>query len=146
MAVLQGFSLLLEGLNRVTPSPLFSLFWLLISSFVALIVLLTIVLLILTLFPRGCFPVSHLSGADEIILFTLGHSRSFKHLMAFLKNYELSSGQKINFSKSSFFNPKCCLPQRIGIIQNVTGFRKQNFPFTYLGCPIYSGKKTISLF
>lgn len=40
---------------------------------------------------------------------TLGHSRSLKCLMTFLKEYEAISGQRINFSKSSFLTSSIVL-------------------------------------
>ncbi|KAH9687878.1 hypothetical protein KPL70_014934 [Citrus sinensis] len=47
--------------------------------------------------------------------------------MNFLHHYETVSGQLINQSKSNFYT----------IVQSITGFQPRQFPFTYLGCPVY---------
>lgn len=35
---------------------------------------------------------------------------------------------------------------RVNAIDRITGFSHKDFPFTYLGCPIYFGLKKISYF
>lgn len=97
-------------------------------------------------FPRGCLAISHLSSVDDIILFTFGFSKNLQNLMQFLRDYEHFSGQLINVSKSSFYIPKYCPTHRLHNIHRIIGFQKNDFPFTYLGCPICSSWKRISFF
>lgn len=37
-------------------------------------------------------------------------------------------------------------PHRINRMRRMTGYMDKKFPFNYLGCPIYSGKKNLSYF
>ncbi|KAL0400006.1 UNVERIFIED_CONTAM: hypothetical protein Sradi_2343900 [Sesamum radiatum] len=53
------------------------------------------------LYQSNCrIPVTHLSFADDIIIFTNSEEESLMHLTSFLEHYETISGQKINHSKS----------------------------------------------
>ncbi|KAL0427612.1 UNVERIFIED_CONTAM: hypothetical protein Slati_2936000 [Sesamum latifolium] len=51
---------------------------------------------------KGSMGVSHLSYAEDIILFTNAKVRSLETVMDFLKEYEATSGQLINVEKSAF--------------------------------------------
>lgn len=63
-----------------------------------------------------------------------------------IKIYEKALGQKVNREKSFFLtNPKAGA-HRINRIRDCTGFMDKEFSFTYLGCPIYIGRKKISYF
>lgn len=66
--------------------------------------------------------------------------------MLFLKDYETSSGQLINISKSSFFTPK--IVRNIGsiLLKDTLVFTRNIFLFTYLGCPIFPGREKVSYF
>ncbi|CAH9140209.1 unnamed protein product, partial [Cuscuta epithymum] len=48
------------------------------------------------------FPVSHLSFADDILIFINGDARSLQNFKKFLGLYQRASGQAINFNKSNF--------------------------------------------
>ncbi|KAL0315405.1 UNVERIFIED_CONTAM: hypothetical protein Sradi_5418700 [Sesamum radiatum] len=48
------------------------------------------------------FPIFHLSYADDIIIITNSEEARLFKLIQFLEHYEATSGQKINYSKSSF--------------------------------------------
>ncbi|XP_060198172.1 uncharacterized protein LOC132627088 [Lycium barbarum] len=87
-----------------------------------------------------------LAYADDIVIFSSGNSKSIKLIMNLIKKYETVSGQMVNKDKSFFLtDPKTCA-YRINRIRVKTGFLDKNFPFTYLGCPIYIGKKRLSYF
>lgn len=47
-------------------------------------------------------PISHLLYADDVLIFSNGSTRSLRNLMGLLQSYEISSGQMINFTKSSY--------------------------------------------
>ncbi|KAL0411762.1 UNVERIFIED_CONTAM: hypothetical protein Slati_3765900 [Sesamum latifolium] len=84
--------------------------------------------------------ISHLSYADDVILFTNCNEAGLIKLMHFLRNYEELSGQKINHTKSAFIPGKKAnlIAQRI---KNITGFSMKALPITYLGAPLYKGNR-----
>lgn len=66
--------------------------------------------------------------------------------MKVLKEYEEESGQKTNKGKSSFFlhdNSPLVVAMRLG---RLTGIKQGNFPFPYLGCPVFYGRSKICYF
>lgn len=90
--------------------------------------------------------INHLSYADDTILFCSGDRSSVIKIMNVLREYEKVSGQMINKSKSSFYlHEKTPLIVSIRL-RRLTGIRQGNFPFTYLGCPVFYGRKVKSHF
>nr|XP_033509671.1 uncharacterized protein LOC117274475 [Nicotiana tomentosiformis] len=63
-----------------------------------------------------------------------------------IKSYERSSGQQVNRDKSFFLASPKTSPSRINRMREATGFMDHGFPFNYLGCPIYIGRKQIAYF
>ncbi|KAG5615555.1 hypothetical protein H5410_015379 [Solanum commersonii] len=62
-------------------------------------------------------------------------------MMNILRGYELVSGQKVNKDKSFFYlHEKTLLIMTIRL-RKLTGLKPGNFPFIYLGCPVYYGRK-----
>lgn len=57
-----------------------------------------------------------------------------------------SSGQLVNKSKSCFLVAPRTPLAIIQDIKQITGYAHSKFPFTYLGSPIYTGKKLVALF
>lgn len=78
---------------------------------------------------RNCMQISHLSFADDVVIFTTGEKKGLKNLMQFLNAYETNSGQKINISKSSFLVSKATAANRCSLIHTLTGFFKEKFSF-----------------
>ncbi|KAI0495439.1 hypothetical protein KFK09_021740 [Dendrobium nobile] len=89
---------------------------------------------------RG-FPIWHLSFADDFILFSNGSINNIKELINFLISFDNQSGLSINKDKNTFIMGKSINQNRINAIQRVCGFQSKNLPITYLGTPIYKGKK-----
>ncbi|XP_075097905.1 uncharacterized protein LOC107806484 [Nicotiana tabacum] len=92
--------------------------------------------------PKWTDPLNHLAYADDTIIFALAHQDSLMKLMVVLVNYEKISGQLINKSKSSYYmhaNVANSLFQEVG---DATRFAKGEFPFTYLGCPIFYTRRS----
>ncbi|VFQ98624.1 unnamed protein product [Cuscuta campestris] len=82
---------------------------------------------------RKSIPISHLSYADDIIIFTNAH------LKRFILNYQQVSGQTINSSKCSFFTGKKFNSLGIRKLEKLLDMPHRKFPFTYLGSPIHTG-------
>ncbi|KAL0293865.1 UNVERIFIED_CONTAM: hypothetical protein Sangu_3229700 [Sesamum angustifolium] len=89
--------------------------------------------------------ISHLSYADDVIIFTNCKEAGLLRLMNFLRKFEEQSGQQINQAKSAF------IPGRkanliANRIKNITGFSMKALPITYLGAPLYKGNKRKALY
>ncbi|KAL0448786.1 UNVERIFIED_CONTAM: hypothetical protein Slati_1435000 [Sesamum latifolium] len=78
---------------------------------------------------------SHLSYADDVIIFTNCKKAGLARLIQFLRRFENMSGQKINYDKSAFIPGKkaSLIAQRI---KAITGFTMKALPITYLGAPL----------
>ncbi|KAL0281699.1 UNVERIFIED_CONTAM: putative ribonuclease H protein [Sesamum radiatum] len=85
---------------------------------------------------------SHLSYADDVIIFTNCKEDGLARLIQFLNRYETMSGQRINYAKSAFIPGKkaSLIAQRI---KAITGFTMKTLPITYLGAPLYKEQKKI---
>lgn len=92
--------------------------------------------------PAGARCISHLSFADDVVLFTTGRKRSLENLDTFFKTYESATGQKINRAKSAFYISDSVSPHRTSVILSALGVPRGEFPFLYLGCGIYKGRRT----
>lgn len=90
--------------------------------------------------------VTHLSYADDILIFTTSRAAGLTRLLNFLNIYMHVSGQALNPHKSTFVI-SAKWRSRVGQqIQNLTGFQQVNLPITYLGAPLYTGYLKVSLF
>lgn len=98
--------------------------------------------------PRKCKQVTHLLCTDDTLIFLNGRSLSLEGCIDFLEEYYLASGQKINTGMSSFIVGKNAPPSRAATIGRITGYSQANteFPFEYLGMPIFQGRTRISHF
>ncbi|XP_075087899.1 uncharacterized protein LOC142169862 [Nicotiana tabacum] len=90
--------------------------------------------------------INHLSYVDDLVIFTSGDKRNVKMITKSLHQYERASGQKINNEKSVFLTVRHTSETKRRMLQKVTGFKHQHFPFKYLGSPIYAGRKKIAYF
>nr|XP_027068031.1 uncharacterized protein LOC113693644 [Coffea arabica] len=91
-------------------------------------------------------PVPYLAFADDMLLFTRCSKDCLSAIKGFLMEYEEASGQKVNVNKSSFFLPSGATSGQEQLVTRVLGFRRQSFPFIYLGAPIYKGRRRGFLF
>nr|XP_018625896.1 uncharacterized protein LOC108944923 [Nicotiana tomentosiformis]XP_018625897.1 uncharacterized protein LOC108944923 [Nicotiana tomentosiformis] len=87
--------------------------------------------------------INHLAYADGVVMFTSTYKYSIKKVMKTLRRYEETSGQEINKDKIFYLASNYIYDSTHNMIQKLTGYRYQSFPFKYLGCPIYSGRKKI---
>ncbi|CAI9089903.1 OLC1v1024555C1 [Oldenlandia corymbosa var. corymbosa] len=72
--------------------------------------------------------------------------RSLRRLNSFFEQYEKATGQKISRGKSSFVASEKCSSRRIEMIKETLGMQHGSFPFTYLGCRIFNGRKKAAIF
>uniref|UniRef100_A0A803QSN5 Reverse transcriptase domain-containing protein n=1 Tax=Cannabis sativa TaxID=3483 RepID=A0A803QSN5_CANSA len=90
---------------------------------------------------RNGTPITHLMFADDIILFgeaTIREARSFLHC---LTDYCNSSGQKINFLKSSVYFSKGVSGRKAQQIAETLGVKRMNRSASYLGLPLFRSLK-----
>ncbi|XP_060182863.1 uncharacterized protein LOC132612790 [Lycium barbarum] len=69
------------------------------------------------------------------------YDRSMRLVMKTLSNYEKVSGQKINKQKSAVYMHHLTSHNIKELVFSVTQIPKKDFPFTYLGVPIYYGRR-----
>ncbi|XP_060190612.1 uncharacterized protein LOC132619866 [Lycium barbarum] len=91
--------------------------------------------------PKWSATLNHLAFADDTIIFTSADSRSLVLIMKVLYGYEQISGQLILKGKSSFYVYSKVSNVLIQQVENITGFSRGTFPFTYLGCPVTHSRK-----
>lgn len=92
---------------------------------------------------RGCPSITHLSYANDTILFSSGHPLSLIAMMGKLSLNERMSGQLVNKTKSCSLVAPNTSQTVIEDIKQVTGFTHSIFLFSYLGCPIYVRNKVV---
>nr|XP_016471243.1 PREDICTED: uncharacterized protein LOC107793412 [Nicotiana tabacum] len=82
-------------------------------------------------------PLNHLAYTDDAIIFASTHAASLKKIMEVLSGYEKVSGQLINKTNSSYYMYARVANSLVHSLEDITGFSKGAFSFTYLGCPIF---------
>ena len=98
------------------------------------------------LLPRGAPTITHLSYADDFLVFTRATMRSLNNLMQFLLLYERGTGQKVNKLKSGFVISKRCPLGQVRLITARIGIGVVSLPLKYLGVYLYKGRKKSSNF
>ncbi|WMV49196.1 hypothetical protein MTR67_042581, partial [Solanum verrucosum] len=96
--------------------------------------------------PRGSLRLNHLAFADDMIILCKAEVGTMTMISETLRKYEEVSGQKVNKDKSAI-----CLHHNVQggesvIAELVTGILRKDFPFTYLGCPIFYKRKQKSYY
>lgn len=79
---------------------------------------------------------THLAFADDIIIFTRGHTSSVTLVKNVLSEFELVSGLQINPTKSNLFICGVSQQDKESLL-SILGFRERTLPFRYLGLPIH---------
>ncbi|KAA3481601.1 reverse transcriptase [Gossypium australe] len=85
--------------------------------------------------------ISHLLFADDSLLFEEATKERASSLKEILKHYEQSSGQCVNFNKSTIFFSSNTLEGVKQEISNVLGMRHSNNIEKYLGLPNVVGRR-----
>jgi hypothetical protein len=72
-------------------------------------------------FGRGGPTITHLLFADDSVVFLGATNESMAALKSVLQQYQVSSGQKVNFQKSSIFFGKGCNADNRNTLKGVIG-------------------------
>lgn len=91
--------------------------------------------------PKWTDPLNHLAYVDDTIIFASADPYSLGKIIEVLSKYEHTSGQMINKTKSSFYMHSTVSSTSFNSVGTITGFSRGEFPFTYLGCPIFYTRK-----
>ncbi|XP_071714226.1 uncharacterized protein [Rutidosis leptorrhynchoides] len=79
--------------------------------------------------------ISHLQYADDTIFFGEWSILNLRNLFKLLKCFELSSGLKVNYLKSTLYGVGI-EEAEINKMASLFGCKSSSFPFTYLGLPV----------
>ncbi|XP_042033147.1 uncharacterized protein LOC121779791 isoform X2 [Salvia splendens] len=94
---------------------------------------------------RYSMGVLHLAYADDIIIFTQARRATIRKINHCLKHYMEVSGQLINEGKNCFYIDEKHNGWAAGV-KLTGGFQQGTLPCTYLGVPIFRGRKKTHLF
>ncbi|KAG8363687.1 hypothetical protein BUALT_Bualt19G0048300 [Buddleja alternifolia] len=89
----------------------------------------------------GCKGVSHLSYADDAIIYMACDKSGLILLKDFLNTYEQLSGQRINLAKSDFIVGIKMSEANTSLIKGISCFSQKDLPISYLGAPLHKGKE-----
>lgn len=90
--------------------------------------------------PKGCPSINHLAFLDDMIILCKTEIRTIKLVEDTLKKYEATSDQKINKEKSAIYLHHSVPEGDVILAEVATEILRNNFSFTYLGCPIFYRK------
>lgn len=92
--------------------------------------------------PRGSPKINHFTFADDMIILCKTELGNMKVVADTLERYETVLGQKVNKEKKISIYLHKGVSQGIIIMDKVElGILRKDFPFMYLGCPIFHMKK-----
>ncbi|XP_060211804.1 uncharacterized protein LOC132639369 [Lycium barbarum] len=91
--------------------------------------------------PKWSPKINHLAYADDMIIFASADIISLQKIMEVLKRYEETSGQKVNRDKNSVYMHHNVTGDIKAIVEVIIGIGRKDFPFTYLGCPIFYSRR-----
>lgn len=89
--------------------------------------------------------INHLAFADDMIIVCKVEA-VMRLVTETLDKYKSISGQKINKEKSTIYMHYSALGGDVILIEVVTRILRKEFPFTYLGCPIFYRRKQKSFY
>ncbi|XP_018512128.2 uncharacterized protein LOC103853200 [Brassica rapa] len=86
--------------------------------------------------------LTHLSFADDLLIFIDGSLSSVQNVLQVLREFEHRSGLAVSFQKTSFYASGLS-EEELSTIQASTGMHHGSLPFRYLGVPLNSRKLSI---
>ena len=95
---------------------------------------------------RGGVRISHLLFADDTLLFCEACTRECQNLLSILAQYEVASGQAINWQKTTLFFSQNTSPAVKEEIQSLWGAQVMHDCEKYLGLPMVGGKSKVGTF
>lgn len=96
--------------------------------------------------PKWSPKINHLAYADDTSILLSSDATSLQLVMEVLNAYKGASSQMINKSKSAIYMQHCTSQQVVDKVQRITGILRQDFPFTYLGCPIFYSRRRMDYY
>ncbi|WZZ65076.1 hypothetical protein YC2023_076446 [Brassica napus] len=87
--------------------------------------------------------LTHLSFADDLLIFIDGSIDSVQQVLQVLKEFENRSGLAVSMPKKSFY-ASGLTPSETDLIQASTGMALGSLPFRYLGVPLNSRKLSLT--
>lgn len=87
--------------------------------------------------------LTHLSFADDLLIFIDGSIESVQQVLQVLKEFEMRSGLAVSMQKTSFLASGLTC-EEVETIQASTGMSLGHLPFRYLGVPLDSRKITLA--
>ena len=91
--------------------------------------------------PRGFPKSTHLSYADDILIFSSTCPTSLRGVMQTIEVYKAVSSQKINAQKCCFLVHEKLPSRCVARVWRVTVFAPKSFPVCYLGYLLFSGRR-----
>nr|XP_016466227.1 PREDICTED: uncharacterized protein LOC107788988 [Nicotiana tabacum] len=96
--------------------------------------------------PKWSPKVNYLVYIDDTIIFSSSDATSLQLIMEVLTSYEVASRQLINKAKSAIYMHHSTSLEVLNKVQRVTRIGKQEFSFTYLGCPIFYARRKMDYY
>ncbi|XP_075080326.1 uncharacterized protein LOC142165846 [Nicotiana tabacum] len=96
--------------------------------------------------PKWSPKINHLSYAYDTIIFSSSDATSLKLIVEVLRANETASGQLINKAKSAVYLHHLTNVDITDKVQRITGINRQEFPFRYLGCPIFYARRKMEYY
>ncbi|XP_075099099.1 uncharacterized protein LOC142175984 [Nicotiana tabacum] len=95
--------------------------------------------------PKWSPNINHLAYADDTIIFSSSDFTSVQLIMEVIYAYEVAR-QLINKSKSAVYMHHSTDDEVVRKVQRITGIQRREFPFTYLGCPIFYSRRRMNYY
>lgn len=83
--------------------------------------------------------ISHLSYADDLLIFLAASRHNLHNFKQFLSTYERVSGQAVNWHKSSVVYSDAVIVSQRQTFTTLLGMRQSNLPMKYLGSYLHKG-------
>ncbi|XP_019231693.1 PREDICTED: uncharacterized protein LOC109212501 [Nicotiana attenuata] len=96
--------------------------------------------------PKWSPKINHLAYGDDTIIFSSSDATSLSLIIEVLNAYEAASGQLTNKAKSAVYVHNSASEEVVRKIERITGIGKHEFPFIYLGCPIFYTRRKMAFY
>lgn len=90
---------------------------------------------------RGSPKLNHLVFVDDMIILCKAEMRTMQLVADVLRKYENTLGQKVNKDKNTIYMHHNVQHRDVVVAEVALGIKRKDFPFNYLGCPIFYKRK-----